>query len=86
MAIDHEKLVELGEYLKGSCKSIGDGIEALELGDDIDESQLEADLLDVEVELCVACHWWHEVCDLEFVENENGGMCDQCREEHGIEV
>lgn len=85
MKIDRKKLEEVGEYLRGTCKSTGDAIVALELGDDIDDCQLEADLLVVDVEQCVGCNWWHQVFELVFVEARNGGMCDDCREEDGIE-
>lgn len=85
MQIEREQLEQVGEYLRGSCKSVGDAIEALELGDEVDESQLEADLLEVETELCVNCHWWHEVCELQFSEEHHGGLCEQCCDELGVE-
>ena len=85
MKLDREQLEKVGEYLRGTCKSTGDAIVALELSDAIDESELEADLLEVDVELCVGCNWWHEVCELEFVEICNGGLCDDCREEQEVE-
>lgn len=85
MKIEREKLEQIGEYLRGSCKTIGDAVEALELGDGVDESQLEADLLDVETELCVHCNWWHEVCDLQYSEENGGGLCEQCCEALGVD-
>ncbi|UTN35810.1 hypothetical protein MMZ75_33285 (plasmid) [Pseudomonas aeruginosa] len=48
MSIDRDTLEKVGEYLRGSCKPIGDAVFAFDLGDDVDESQLEADLLEVE--------------------------------------
>lgn len=84
MCIDVEKLAEVGQYLQGSCKSTLEAIEHFELN--IEEGVLEQRLLDVDVEICVNCHWWHEVCELEFVEDENGGVCEQCRESLGIEI
>lgn len=83
MAIDRNKLEQAGEYLRGTCKSVGDAIDAVELGD-VDESALEAELLEVDTELCVHCYWWHEVCDLEFSDDHGGGLCEDCREELGI--
>lgn len=85
MGIEREKLEQVGEYLRGSCKSVGDAIEALELGDDVDESQLEGDLLEVETELCVHCHWWHAVHELQYSEGNGGGLCQQCCDELGVE-
>ena len=84
MNIDDETLAEVGQYLQGSCKSTLDAIEHFGLS--IEEGLLEQRLLDVEVEICVNCHWWHEVCELEYVEDESGGVCEQCRESLGIEI
>lgn len=85
MKIEREQLEQVGEYLRGSCKSVGAAIAALELGDDVDENQLEADLLEVETELCVHCGWWHEVCELQYSEDNGGGLCEQCCDELGVE-
>ncbi|MDU4254567.1 hypothetical protein [Pseudomonas sp.] len=85
MKIEREKLEQVGEYLRGTCKSVGDAVSALELGEDVDETTLEADLLDVDTELCVQCGWWHEVCELEYSEQHGGGLCEQCCDELGVE-
>lgn len=85
MSLERVKLEQVGEYLRGSCKSLGDAIEALELGDRIDESKLETDLLEVETELCTHCGWWHEVSELEYSEQAGGGLCEQCCEELDVE-
>lgn len=85
MGIEREQLEQVGEYLRGTCKSIGAAVEALELGDGVDESQLEADLLEVDTELCVHCSWWHEVCELQYSEAHGGGLCEQCCAELGVE-
>lgn len=84
MKTERVQLEQIGEYLRGSCKSIGDTIESLELGDDVDESQLEADLLEVETELCVQCNWWHAVCELQYSEANGGGLCEQCCDDLGV--
>ena len=84
MSIEREQLEQIGEYLRGTCKSVGDAVVALELGDDVDESQLEASLLEAEIELCVHCNWWHEVCELQYSEEHGGGLCEQCCEELGV--
>lgn len=85
MVIEREILEQVGEFLRGSCKSVGDAMEALELGDTIDESDLEGQLLEVETELCVQCHWWHEVCELQYSEKDGGGLCQQCCDDLGVE-
>ena len=82
MSISDELLREVGEYLRGSCKSTSDAIEHFEL--DIEEGILENRLLDVDIEICVNCDWWHEVYELEYVEEEGGGVCEDCREQMGI--
>ncbi len=85
MSIERDKLEEIGDYLRGSCKSLSEAITAFNLDEGTDESQLEADLLDVEIELCVNCHWWHEVHELQYSEENSGGVCEQCCDELGIE-
>lgn len=85
MKIEREQLERIGEYLRGTSRSVADAVSALELGDDVDENQLEADLLDVETELCVHCNWWHEVCELQYSAEHGGGLCEQCCNELGVE-
>lgn len=85
MKIEREKLEQVGEYLRGSCKSVGDAIQALDLDEDLDESQLQADLLEVDTEICAHCDWWHEVSSLQYSEKHGGGLCQQCCEELEVE-
>ncbi|MDU8350952.1 hypothetical protein RYA05_03475 [Pseudomonas syringae pv. actinidiae] len=85
MVIEREVLEQVGEFLRGSCKSVGDAVEALGLGDSVDESDLEGQLLEVETELCVHCNWWHEVCELQYSEKDGGGLCQQCCDDLGVE-
>ena len=83
MPLEREQLVQIAEGLTGTCKSLGEVLDALEI--EADEGVVQNDLLDVNVEICVACDWWHDVSDLEYIEKFGGGLCEQCREEHGIE-
>lgn len=83
--LTREQLESAGEYLRGSCKDVGAAIEALGLGDEVDESSLEGALLEVETERCVQCDWWHEPSELQYDEGIGGGVCEQCCEELGIE-
>ncbi|MBA1280596.1 MULTISPECIES: hypothetical protein [Pseudomonadaceae] len=85
MRIEGEQLAEVAEYLRGTCNSVDDAIAALGLSEDIDTNQLEADLLEEEVEICVSCNWWHEVCELQYSEPHGGGLCEQCCGELGVE-
>lgn len=77
-------LQRLGEYLAGTANTIDDGIRVLELEVE-DESVLEAELLDVEVQHCNNCGWWHEVCEMEYVASEEEAFCDQFIEALGLE-
>ncbi|PWD01979.1 hypothetical protein [Pseudomonas amygdali] len=83
--LTREQLAQLGEHLRGTSKQIGAAVEELEMGDDVDETRLEADLLEVDTELCVQCGWWHEVSELQYSEQEGGGLCEQCCDELGVE-
>jgi len=83
-ALTTAQLDEAADYLRGTCKDVGAAAEML--GIEVDETELQERLLEVELELCVGCHWWHDVCELEFDEDEGGGLCDDCREERGIET
>ncbi len=71
------------EFMQGSCKSLGEAIDTFDL--DVEEHVLEDALLSNDVEICVHCHWWHEVCELVYNQDSGGGLCDDCREELGIE-
>lgn len=77
-------LETIGEYLRGTCKDVGDAVTALDLGD-IDESRMEAALLEADTERCVGCDWWHEVHELQYSERDGGGLCEQCCDEAGVE-
>lgn len=82
--LTREQLEEAGEFLRGTCKDVGAAIDELGLGDLVDEGRLEADLLEVDTERCVQCDWWHEPSQLQYSEDEGGGVCEQCCEEIGI--
>lgn len=67
----------LARYIEGTCKSVLECVEILELDPDID---WEDELLNVNMECCVGCGWWEESCGLVWNDARNGGECDQCRE------
>lgn len=72
----------MADYLDGTCKSIVEACQALELDEGFDWDDA---LLDVNVERCSQCEWWHESCMLTAVEARNGFFCDQCLDDLGIE-
>lgn len=66
--------------LLGTCQSIATVVERHEL--ECQEDEVEDRLLDEPnaVELCGVCNWWHNPCDLEWNDELNAGVCDQCKE------
>lgn len=84
MAIDELRLNQVSEYLLGTCKTLDDAIQAFDLEDEVSQEALEDALLNVDTEICVHCNWWHEVSELEYFEEHDGGLCEQCREELGL--
>jgi hypothetical protein len=75
MPIELTELRKVGEWLLGTMNSIHGAIEYFGL--DIDSSDLEDRLLDINVECCYGCGWWHE--SGEFVETGAGGyLCSDC--------
>lgn len=79
---DRADIVKMAEYLDGTCKSIIEACEALGLdeGHDWDDA-----MLDLNVERCSGCDWWHESCMLTEVPEKNGFFCDQCLNDLGVE-
>jgi hypothetical protein len=83
--ITDDEISKIGETLNGTCKEIYHALESLGM-EHIDwaEDNVEGRLLDVEVERCVQCEWWHSVCELMFVEEHDGGLCQQCCDSEGL--
>lgn len=74
-----EKLSDLGYHLRGTCKSVGEALECLEITDN--GENWEDELLTVNTEQCLGCAWWFESCELlDPDDDENIGFCDQCRD------
>lgn len=84
MTFERDLLSRVADYLQGTCKTVGEAIDALELGDEVDESELEAALVEVETERCGQCDWWHESFELEHYEEKGASFCDDCRAELGL--
>jgi len=68
---------------QGTCASNSEIADALGIA----ESDVEDKMLDINLERCGLCDWWHESCELEFDESKGFGCCEQCAPElHGIEL
>ncbi len=76
--MDREKLDDLGYILRGTCKSIEEGLQCAGIEDDGED--WEDKLLDVSTERCQGCEWWFESSELIDPDSEEDGFCDQCRE------
>lgn len=83
MAITDEQLETLQADIEGTCKSLAQVIE--ENGLDIDDDELQDHLLNgsAAIELCAGCGWWHQVSELEFIEELGGGYCASCADDEG---
>lgn len=75
-------LDRLAHHVQGTCQSIAEATQFLDLDESID---WEDKLLDRNIERCGVCEWWMESCELEFNENRNFGVCEQCREKEDEE-
>lgn len=77
MRLTLEQSRELGDRLIGTAKSVYSVLESMGLEPD-DFEDIEDSLLDVNVELCPDCDWWHESDDLVDC-NGDPVSCEQCR-------
>lgn len=66
----------LADHIRGTCKTVGAALESLDM--DIDESVAEDKLLDVNVECCKGCGWWHDSFELDHEKDGDVGYCSQC--------
>lgn len=71
---------KLADKLLGTCDSTEAALEYLELDADFDADAAEDGLLDLNVERCKGCDWWHESGELAGERDGEPGYCDQCRE------
>ncbi|MEP3670758.1 MAG: hypothetical protein ABJN42_29005 [Roseibium sp.] len=76
--LDDTLLMEIQADLEGTMTSLAAIIEKYDL--DISDEDIEDRLLDgnAAVERSVCCEWWFSPSDLEFDEEKNGGVCQQC--------
>lgn len=77
--LSRERLEGIAHDLEGTCETLGAYIERHDL--DMADDELEDQLLDVSLELCLGCGWWHRSSDLIGEDDSNPGYCDQCRED-----
>jgi len=62
--------------LLGTCMSIEKGLEEID-ADHISEDTAMDQMLDVNVEYCLGCHWWFESGELEFNHRDEPD-CNDC--------
>lgn len=59
---------------EGTCQSFITIAEKLGIPeDDVDDVMLDENL-----EVCGVCRWWMEVCELEYCEEREFGVCQSC--------
>lgn len=86
--ISRTLLENVGRWLLGTLNTIEGAIEHFDLAY-LDPSDIEDQLLDINVERCQGCGWWHESGDLTPDPEEEGndeeltGYCIDCRKERG---
>lgn len=78
MRLNHEDLQELADYLRGTAYSIQEGLDAC--GIDGFDDDIEEQLLEVDCERCQVCDWWYECCELASDDEDECGICEDCRE------
>jgi hypothetical protein len=73
-------ILEVIEYLQGTCKTLQEGIQ--DNYPEMDESELKPDdleELDNEIFNCTFCGWWCEIFECNDRSNEQ--VCDDCVDE-----
>lgn len=79
MKLTQKQLEELGNQLSGTADSIQSGLQAIGLDiDDYDATNVEDQLLDLNMEICPGCGWWAESSELVDDDGEETS-CDNCR-------
>lgn len=76
------KMREVAEYLRGTCKSLEDGLQT-EFGEDADAMDFDIELLrelDDAVMNCESCNWWVETGEI-----DDDGNCTDCQVENDDE-
>lgn len=71
-----EDAIRLAKHVQGTCLSVEQALETLEIDADADEAEeaLEAQ----NYERCAGCGWWFESSEL-IDDDDNVVGCDQCR-------
>lgn len=83
MAFTYEEMQEIIECLRGTCKSLDDGVSEIFEGKDFGDMSMDnCYQLDEQIFLCDACGWWYEIGESADDENYMGGqICQNCKEE-----
>jgi len=74
--LSREELQQVSDELEGTCRSVESVLEQLGLA--ADPTEVEDQLVDLNLELCPGCGWWMESSEL-IDANDNVVGCDQCR-------
>lgn len=69
---------KMADRILGTCENPYIAAEILDLPDYPD---WEDRLLDINVECCSGCGWWHESCMLTYNDETGKSFCDQCLED-----
>ena len=73
-----EKINKLIQHLQGTCKSLSEGCNDLEIDEDkLTDEELQH--LDSEIFRCVECCWWYELSEANDYNSEV--ICNDCNED-----
>lgn len=76
----HEQKRGLAHAAQGTCFSASYHADRV-LGVTVEEDVAEDWLLDMNVERCAMCGWWHESCELKDSKTAFGFTCESCEPE-----
>ena len=73
---EETRIQTLIDYLQGTCKSLGEGCNDLEIDEeDLTDDELEE--LDLQIFNCSQCGWWSEICE-DSGTGEGEFICNDC--------
>ena len=81
-------LTAIAADLQGTCQFLSVVLERREIKADPDTVARDLSGLPSSIECCKGCGWWHEVCELERLDDDDEydrdttGYCDQCADEY----
>lgn len=75
---------KIANFLLGTPQEIYAALDALKLND-LDGKDVESLISNEGIERCKDCDWWFESHELQFVDEWDGGLCEQCCNSNNIE-